>query len=139
MIVVDAEVLISLTLIRPHTALARAAFLADPDWAAPPLWRSDFRGQLWKHLVANRISEAQAGRAMDVAETVIGGNEPEPDLAEVLRVARENQLEIYDAEYVAVARELGVKYVTADEMLAAAVPETVVPLKVFADPVRGDL
>ena len=131
MIVVDAEVLISLTLVRPQTAMAREAFLKDPDWAAPPLWRSDFRGQLWKHLRANRITAAQASRAFDAAQTVIAGNEPEPALAEILKLATSQTLEAYDAEYVAVARALGVPYVTTDEDLAKACPEDVVLLRDF--------
>ena len=133
MIVVDAEVLISLTLVRPHTPVAREAFLRDPDWAAPPLWRSDFRGQLWKHIAANRISEAQAHHAFDAAERVIAGNEPDPALSEIVRLVRTHGIEPYDAEYVAIARDLGVRYVTADLDLAKACPETVISISVFAE------
>ena len=131
MIVVDAEVLISLTLVRPQTAMAREAFLKDPDWAAPPLWRSDFRGQLWKHLRANRITATQAHRAFDAAQAVIAGNEPEPDLSHLLTLAQSHTLEVYDAEYVAVARALGVPYVTTDEDLAKGCPGDVVLLRDF--------
>jgi predicted nucleic acid-binding protein len=134
MIVVDAEVLISLTLVRPQTAMAREAFLKDPDWAAPPLWRSDFRGQLWKHLRANRITAAQAQRAFDAAQAVIAGNEPEPDLPHLLTLAQSQTLEVYDAEYVAVARALGVPYVTTDEELAKSCPDDVALLRDFVSP-----
>jgi predicted nucleic acid-binding protein len=130
-IVVDAEMLAALTLVRPLTPLARQAFLKDPDWAAPPLWRSDFRGALWKHLSANRISHGQALRALEMAQAVIAGNEPEPDLPHVLDLARAHGLEIYDAEYVAVARELGVTFVTTDEELAGTAGVT--SLKAFVD------
>jgi predicted nucleic acid-binding protein len=133
MIVVDAEVLISLTLVRPQTAMARDAFLKDADWAAPPLWRSDFRGQLWKHLRANRITSSQAQKAFAAAETVIAGNEPEPDLSRVLTLSRSESLEAYDAEYVAVARALGVPYVTTDEDLAKSCPDDVILLREFKD------
>ncbi|MGQ0814295.1 MAG: type II toxin-antitoxin system VapC family toxin [Gemmatimonadota bacterium] len=131
MIVVDADVLVSLTLVRPQTELARQVFLKDADWAAPPLWRSDFRNALWKHLAASRISAGQAARAFAAAHAVIARNEPEPDVSHTLTVARSHTLEIYDAEYVAVAQELGVKYVTADEDLARSAPEWVVTLKGF--------
>jgi predicted nucleic acid-binding protein len=134
MIVVDAEMLVSLTLVRPQTAMAREAFLKDPDWAAPPLWRSDFRGQLWKHLSANRISKGQAIKAFEAAHAVIAGNEPEPDLSHILTLAQSHTLEVYDAEYVAVARALGVPYVTTDEDLAKACPDDVVLLRQFASP-----
>lgn len=131
MIVVDAELIGALTLVRPLTPLARQAFLLDPDWAAPPLWRSDFRGALWKHLAANRISRDQALRALDMAHTVLAGNEPEPDLRLVLDLARAHALEVYDAEYVAVARELGVTFVTTDEELARSAGPGVITIKAF--------
>jgi predicted nucleic acid-binding protein len=130
-IIVDAELLASLTLVRPLTPLARQAFLKDPDWAAPPLWRSDFRGALWKHLSANRISRDQAQRAFEMAHAVIAGNEPEPELGRVLDLARSRGLEIYDAEYLAVAEELGVTFVTTDDELAANGGAEVASLKAF--------
>jgi predicted nucleic acid-binding protein len=130
-IVVDAELLTALTIVRPLTPLARQAFLKDPDWAAPPLWRSDFRGGLWKHLSANRISRDQALRAFEMAQTVIAGNEPEPDLNRVLELARAHDLEIYDAEYVAVAMELGVTFVTTDAELARNAGPSVISLNDF--------
>ena len=47
MIVVDADLVLRLarTSGQPATVsdLVRALFLADPDWVAPPLWRSDGR------------------------------------------------------------------------------------------------
>ena len=131
MIVVDAELLGALTLVRPLTPLARQAFLKDPDWAAPPLWRSDLRGALWKHLAANRISRDQALRAYELSVTVIAGNEPEPDLRLVLDLARTRGLEVYDAEYVAVAAELGVTFVTTDEELAQSAGPGVMSLKQY--------
>jgi predicted nucleic acid-binding protein len=131
MIVVDAELLTALTLVRPLTPLARQAFLKDPDWAAPPLWRSDFRGALWKQIAAHRISHGQALRAFEMAQTVIAGNEPEPDLQLVLDLARAHDLEIYDAEYVAIARDLGVSYVTTDDELAKTAVPHVISLKAF--------
>ncbi|MGQ0561827.1 MAG: type II toxin-antitoxin system VapC family toxin [Gemmatimonadota bacterium] len=118
MIVVDAGVLAALTMDSPHSAMARQAFLKDPDWAAPPLWRSDLRGALWRAVSAGRLTAEQALAAFAAAETVIAGNEPEPSLTHTLSLARLHNLEMYDAEYVAVAHELGVAFVTTDAELS---------------------
>ena len=42
MIVVDTNVVVHTILGGPHAAMGTAAFARDPEWAAPPLWRSEF-------------------------------------------------------------------------------------------------
>lgn len=133
MIVVDAGLLIALTLRTAETESARAAFLLDHDWAAPPLWRSDFRGALSRRIRSGEITRGQAAQAFDAARAVIADNEPEPETAAVLNLALHLGLDMYDAEFVAVARDLGVRLVTSDPDLAAAVPDHVVTAAVFLE------
>jgi predicted nucleic acid-binding protein len=115
MLVVDAGVLAEL-LIAKNPA-ARAAFLKDPDWAAPPLWRSDFRRAIWSRISEGELKLSGALRAFDQACQVIGDNEVEPDLEIVLDQAFSKGLDLYDAEYVAVAQSLGAKLLTFDPNL----------------------
>lgn len=128
MIVVDAGLLVSLTLRTPDTEAARALFLQDPDWAAPPLWRSDFRGALYRQIRAGTVTRGQAAAAFAAACEVIGELEIEPATPVVLELALQLGLDMYDAEFVAAAKEVGVRLVTSDEELAAAVPDYVVSL-----------
>lgn len=46
MIVVDSNVIAYLYLQGEHTAAAERLLLHEPDWAAPALWRSEFRNIL---------------------------------------------------------------------------------------------
>ena len=122
MTVVDAGVLAALTMDAPNTPAARALFLEDPDWAAPPLWRSDFRRILFNKVRLKLMTEGQARAAYEMACEIVGENEREPDTTMVIETARSLGIDLYDAEYLAVARELGIRYVTSDDDVAQAIP-----------------
>lgn len=113
MTVVDADTLIRLILDRSDQV--RASFLADPDWAAPPLWHSDFRGALARRIEKGTLTLERAVKAYEAACRIIAGNEPEPDARLVLELTMTAGLDGYDAEYVAVARQLGVPLLTAED------------------------
>lgn len=120
MIVVDADLLLKLVADRDDRA--RQLFLADPDWIAPPLWRSDFRGALARRINRGQITPERALRAYEAACLIINGQESEPEAHAVLELATSAGLDGYDAEYVAVAQLLGLRYVTADRDLATLAP-----------------
>ena len=50
MIVVDSNIVAYLYLPGKYTAAAEALFESDPGWAAPVLWRSEFRNILAGYL-----------------------------------------------------------------------------------------
>lgn len=58
MIVVDTHVLAYFYLPGEHTAAAEALFQKEADWAAPILWRSEFRNILAGYLRRKTISFA---------------------------------------------------------------------------------
>ena len=126
MIVVDTNAIAYLLLGGDGTAHARAAFLEDADWAAPLLWRSEFRNVLAMHLRRGRLTLADALLAMREAETLLAGSEYLVESERVLGLAASSKCSAYDCEFVALAEQLGVPLVTSDEEVLAAFPKVAV-------------
>jgi len=62
-IVVDTNI-IAYRWLPNSQAAAEALARLDPAWAAPLLWRSEFRNVLAGFMRAGKMSEAEAGRVM---------------------------------------------------------------------------
>ena len=120
MIVVDATVLAHLYLGGAYTAQARALLLADPDWVAPRVWRTAFRELLALYRRRGELGFTEALQLAEAAERQLRGAEFEVEPAQVLDEAERTGRCAMDSEHVALARELRVRFVTADRELAAA-------------------
>jgi predicted nucleic acid-binding protein len=130
-IVVDTNLLIYLYVRSEHSGLADQAFLKDPDWVAPWLWRSEFlnvlTGCLRKGIVSFELAVAITGEAellMTAAEYSVGS-------LDVLALASRSRCSAYDCEFVALAQELGVPLVTTDRQILSDFPTTAVDLRAF--------
>ena len=75
MIVVDSNILAYLYLPGDRTEAAEALLEQDPDWAAPVLWRSEFRNILAGYLRRKTITFDQACSAQKIAENLLAGSE----------------------------------------------------------------
>ncbi|MBL8448816.1 MAG: type II toxin-antitoxin system VapC family toxin [Dechloromonas sp.] len=123
MIVVDSNVIAYLYLPGEHTAAAEALLEQDPEWAAPLLWRSEFRNILLGYLRRQAISFAQAMDLQSEAERLLEGAEFEVDSLAVLELARDSDCSAYDCEFVALAMKLDTQLVTMDKKLLRAFPK----------------
>ena len=132
MIVVDTNVIAYLLLPGSHTANAQAAFLKDPDWSAPILWRSEFRNVLAMYLRKGDMSVDLAMRVMEDAETLMQGSEYHVSSARVLQLTADSTCSAYDCEFVVLAGDLGVPLVTSDAKIRRAFPRIAVGLGDFA-------
>ncbi|MGL6110079.1 MAG: type II toxin-antitoxin system VapC family toxin [Rubrivivax sp.] len=128
MIVVDTNVLAYLYLPGEHTARAEALLQRDPDWAAPVLWRSEFRNVLAGYMRRGALSFEQARAVQAEAEDLLAGAEFEVGSQHVLELVRDSDCSAYDCEFVALATRLGVKLVTMDATLLRAFPKQAVAL-----------
>ena len=128
MIVVDTNVVAYLYLPGDHTARAEALLEHDPDWAAPLLWRSEFRNILAGYMRRKRLMFEAARDIQTEAESLLAGAEYEVDSRLVLELVRDSDCSAYDCEFVALAMALGVKLVTMDAMLLKAFPKHAVAL-----------
>jgi predicted nucleic acid-binding protein len=74
-IVVDTNVLAYLYLPTTHTRRAETLLDSDPDWAAPVLWRSEFRNVLIGYLRRRSLTFEAALDIQSEAESLLTGNE----------------------------------------------------------------
>ncbi len=132
MIVVDTNVVVDASVVGPRTASARAAFLKDPEWCAPPLWRSEFRNALALYVRKELLTIDDALKLLAEAESLVEDREFPPDSARILRLVADSNCSAYDCEFVALAQELSTYLVTSDKRLIRAFPETAVALETFS-------
>ena len=128
MIVVDSNVIAYLYLPGEHTSAAEALLERDPDWAAPILWRSEFRNILAGYLRRKAITFEQANSLQSEAESLLAGAEYELDSHAVLELVRDSDCSGYDCEFVALALKLNTQVVTMDKKLLRAFPKCALAL-----------
>ena len=128
MIVVDSNVIAYLYLPGEYTSAAEALLVRDPDWAAPILWRSEFRNILAGDLRRKAITFEQANSLQSEAESLLAGAEYELDSHAVLELVRDSDCSAYDCEFVALAQKLNTQLVTMDKKLLRAFPKSAVVL-----------
>ncbi len=128
MIVVDSNIVAYLYLPGEYTAAAEALLERDPSWAAPVLWRSEFRNILAGYMRRGSLTFQQVHDLQSEAEDLLRGAEYEVDLLSVLELVRDSKCSAYDCEFVALAMKLGTKLVTMDGKLLRAFPGITVAL-----------
>lgn len=128
MIVVDSNVLAYLYLPGEYSAVAEALMEHDPDWAAPVLWRSEFRNILAGYIRRGKLTFEQASTLQNEAEDLLSGAEYEVDSRSVLELVRDSECSAYDCEFVALAMKLGTKLVTMDGKVLRSFPGIAVAL-----------
>ena len=122
MIVVDTNVVAYLLLPGPQTAAAEALLEAHPTWAAPPLWRSEWRNVLCGYLRRGSLSLEQVIALQEQAETLVIGHEELVQSEAVLQLAASSGCSAYDCEFVVADQQLDAPLVTADRALLKAFP-----------------
>ena len=128
MIVVDTNVIAGLFLPSKWSGQAERLLSADPEWAAPLLWRSEFRNILATNIRTGKLELDAALRIAETAEALLAGREFSVDSASVLRLAAESRCTAYDTEFVALAQHLGSRLVTLDTQLLGAFPSVAIDL-----------
>ena len=128
MIVVDSNILAYLYLPGDFTAAAEDLLVTEPEWAAPVLWRSEFRNILAGYLRRKSLTFEQAAALQAEAEQLLAGCEYEVDSRAVLELVRDSDCSAYDCEFIALAEELDTRLVTMDKKLLKAFPGRAVPL-----------
>lgn len=132
MIVVDTNVIAYLFVVGDHTGHAKVALRKDADWAAPLLWRSEFRNVLAFYLRQGLLALSQALQLMQEAEFLMQGGEYEVASSLVLSLTANSRCSAYDCEFIALAQELGVPLITSDAKILNAFPSISTSLHKYA-------
>ena len=130
MIVVDSNVLAYLYLPGEHSAFAESLLEREPEWAAPVLWRSEFRNILTGYLRRGALTFEKACAIQREAESLLAGSEFEVDSLSVFELVRDSDCSAYDCEFIALAARLQTRLVTMDKKLLRAFPKRTVALGV---------
>jgi len=121
-IVVDTNVIAYLAMPSPYTEAAERLLLREPDWAAPLLWRSEFRNVLSLYLRKGLIRFEEALEIQEEMELLFHGREYDVASLDVLSLVNQSDCSAYDCEFVALAKGLGVRLVTMDRKLVSCFP-----------------
>lgn len=131
MIVVDANILVSLYLTNPHQSDVETLLATDPHWLAPRLWRSEVRNVLVQTVRHGKMTLLQAMTIIEDGESLMQSVEVEPGSSQIIRLAHNSGCSAYDCEYVALASSLRVPLLTFDKKLLTAFPNVALTPKTF--------
>ena len=123
MIVVDTNIISYFFIKGEKTELAEKVFQRDHHWAAPLLWRSEFRNVLALCLCKDVISLEDAIQIMTKAELLMKGNEYSVSSFNTLRLVSQSGCSAYDCEFVALAQQLNISLVTLDKKILKNFPK----------------
>ena len=131
MIVVDTNVIAYLLLGGEKTPRARSIFERDPKWAAPLLWRSEFRSVLAMFIRQGKLTLEKAIEFMNGAETLMQGEEYQVDSGRVIKLIDSSKCSAYDCEFVALAESLDIPLITSDKQIINEFPETAISIESY--------
>jgi predicted nucleic acid-binding protein len=115
-----------------RTGEAEAVLAKDSSWAAPLLWRSEFRNALVGLVRRGDLLLDEAVQFVKHAELWMRGREYLADSSRIMEFAAESGCSAYDCEFAATAHDLGIPLVTADRQIVRAFPSLAIHPAEFA-------
>lgn len=131
MIVVDTNVIVYSTFDTPKTVLARRVSELDPLMTVPRLWRYEFLNVVTMMVRQKAVPSEKAEQGWADAVAIFGPVETDCDPTRALRLALSSGITAYDAQFIALAEELGAMCVTEDQALLRAFPKRARSLEAF--------
>jgi len=127
-IVVDSNILAYLYLPSELSEQAEQLLAKEPHWSAPVLWRSELRNVLALYIRKEMLTLEQAYAIQTEAEALLNGAEYEVPSLDVLKLVESSECSAYDCEFVALAKRLNLKLVTADKKILKEFPAVAMTL-----------
>ena len=136
MIVMDSNVLAARNLTGLLTQLAGQVEKRDPVWIVPHLWRYEFQNILARAAWVRQITPEDAMAAWKKVADQMSENEHDPSPEKVLDLSVRHRITAYDANFIALAMEMGVMCVTEDGELQKKFPAVAVGMADFINGVE---
>ena len=119
MIVVDTNILVFLYFPGDNTEEVKHLMKADPEWAAPVLWRSELLNVLCTYMRMKRLSLGRCIEIFDLANELMSDRTYTVAPLKVLEVSDRTGCSGYDSEFVSLAEDLSTRLVTYDTFLVS--------------------
>src|ERR1051325_11055557 len=132
MIVADTNLIVYLFITGDQTTLAQKVLDKDPYWIVPPLWQSEFRNVLAAYL-RRGMTLKQAQQIMGNALQTLEDRQVLPSSNEILELIKMSECTAYDCEFIALAKQLDIKLITADKQLLNQFPDYAISLEDFVE------
>jgi predicted nucleic acid-binding protein len=123
MIVVDTNIIGYLFICGEFSEQAEKVLLKDSQWAAPLLWRSELRSVLAQYIRKEILTLEDTLEIMESASALMENNEYDVASKQVLELVSKSNLSAYDCEFIALAKDLNIKLVTADKRITEMFPQ----------------
>jgi len=133
MIVVDTNVIAYLMMEGKKTGLAQQTLNRDSSWALPSLWRHEFLNVLATYVRHGGTGIEEAVEIWQKTTLIFSTGEREVDMPQALRLAGQYNISAYDAQYVALAVDLGTLYVTEDQQILKSFSGLALSLQEFCE------
>ena len=131
MIVADTNIVSYLLFPTQYSDSVDALYKIDSDWAAPILWKSEFRNVLALYLRKKIITLEKALQLQDAAESIMVNSEFDISSSRVLALVDESSCSSYDCEFIALAHHLDSQLVTQDKKVLRGFPTTAISVSDF--------
>jgi len=131
MIITDTNIISYLLLPTSYSDSVDELYKTDSDWAAPILWKSEFRNILALYLRKNIIAFEKAIQLQDTAESLMVQNEFDVSSLQTLSLVNESNCSAYDCEFVALANHFNTQLVTQDKKLLRKFPSIAISVSDF--------
>lgn len=124
MIVVDTNIITSMTFETRYSGVVNELHRKNSVWEAPAVWKGEFLNVLALYFRRGLIDQQESLNALDFAERLIGSREhkvPARDIVDALMVS---SCSSYACEFIVLAEKLGTKLITYDKKLMEEFPST---------------
>jgi predicted nucleic acid-binding protein len=122
MIVVDTNIISYMVFKTLQSDKVEALHKLDPDWEVPVLWKSEFLNVVSLYFRKKILTYQEAIQAVDFAEQLVDHHEHNVSSVMILELITQSNCSSYDCEFVALAKNLSIKFITYDKQTITDFP-----------------